>query len=76
MSSFGCVAIVEMLNGVKKHLLHVKQGCKGGKLFNRRYYGTFRHVSPLMERNSLCSEEGLADFLGAFDVGDLEEALG
>ena len=30
----------------------------------------------LVEGDAWHAEQGLADFLGAFDVGDLEEALG
>ena len=40
-----------------------------------------RHVCPrlfvgLFERDAWHAEEGLAGFLGAFDVGDLEESFG
>lgn len=36
----------------------------------------FRYFSLLLEGDARHAEEGLADFLSAFDVGDLEEALG
>ena len=36
----------------------------------------FRYFSLLLEGDARHAEECLADFLSAFDVGDLEEALG
>ena len=40
------------------------------------YLKNFRYRSFLLEGDVRHAEESLADFLGAFNVGDLEEALG
>ena len=40
------------------------------------YLKHFRYRSFLLEGDARHAEEGLADFLGAFDVGDLEESFG
>ena len=41
-----------------------------------RYLNIFRYFSFLLEGDARHAEEGLADFLGAFNMCDLEEMLG
>lgn len=52
-----------------------KPGCGLCRQFSPRHV-LLPCVRALSEGDAWHAEQGLADFLGAFDVGDLEEALG
>ena len=57
------------------HFMRCNVKCEAAEL-KTLCFKFFRYFSFLLEGDARHTEEGLADFLGAFNVGDLEEALG